>query len=38
MKIGMVTGSLGHLSFDKMRDTAAQLGIKGVKFNAANWT
>ncbi len=38
MKIGMVTDSLGHLSFDDMLDTAAQLGVKGVEFNAANWT
>ncbi len=38
MKIGMVTDSLGHLSFDDMLDTAAKLGIKGVEFNAANWT
>jgi sugar phosphate isomerase/epimerase len=38
MKIGMVTDSLGHLSFDQMLDTAAKLGIKGVEFNAANWT
>ena len=38
MKIGMVTDSLGHLSFDQMLDTAAQLGIEGVEFNAANWT
>jgi sugar phosphate isomerase/epimerase len=38
MKIGMVTDSLGHLSFDAMLDTAARLGIEGVEFNAANWT
>jgi sugar phosphate isomerase/epimerase len=38
MKIGMVTDSLGHLSFDEMLDAAARLGIKGVEFNAANWT
>jgi sugar phosphate isomerase/epimerase len=38
MKIGMVTDSLGHLSFTEMLDTAASLGIKGVEFNAANWT
>jgi sugar phosphate isomerase/epimerase len=38
MKIGMVTDSLGHLSRHDMLDTAAQLGIKGVEFNAANWT
>jgi sugar phosphate isomerase/epimerase len=38
MKIGMVTDSLGHLSFDAMLDTAAGFGIQGVEFNAANWT
>jgi sugar phosphate isomerase/epimerase len=38
MKIGMVTDSLGHLTFDEMLDTAARLGIRGVEFNAANWT
>jgi sugar phosphate isomerase/epimerase len=38
MKIGMVTDSLGHLSLDDMLDMAARLGIKGVEFNAANWT
>jgi sugar phosphate isomerase/epimerase len=38
MKVGMVTDSLGHLSLDDMLDTAARLGIKGVEFNAANWT
>jgi sugar phosphate isomerase/epimerase len=38
MKIGMVTDSLGHLSFTEMLDTAARLGVRGVEFNAANWT
>lgn len=38
MKIGMVTDSLGHLSFDEMLDTAAGMGIEGVEFNACNWT
>ncbi|MGB8819505.1 MAG: sugar phosphate isomerase/epimerase [Rhizobiaceae bacterium] len=38
MKIGMVTDSLGHLAFDDMLDTAARMGIKGVEFNACNWT
>jgi sugar phosphate isomerase/epimerase len=38
MKIGMVTDSLGHLTFDDMLDAAAKLGIDGVEFNAANWT
>jgi sugar phosphate isomerase/epimerase len=38
MKIGMVSDSLGHLSFNDMLDTAARFGIKGIEFNAANWT
>jgi sugar phosphate isomerase/epimerase len=38
MKIGMVTDSLGHLSFEDMLDTVTRFGIKGVEFNAANWT
>jgi sugar phosphate isomerase/epimerase len=38
MKIGMVTDSLGHLSYAKMLDTAAALGIQGLEFNACNWT
>ena len=38
MKIGMVTDSLGHLTFEAMLDTAARHGIEGVEFNAANWT
>ncbi len=38
MKIGMVTDSLGHLSFEAMLDSAAELDIRGLEFNAANWT
>ncbi len=38
MKIGLVSDSLGHLSFTEMLDTAARLGIKGVEINTANWT
>jgi sugar phosphate isomerase/epimerase len=38
MKIGMVTDSLGHLSFVDMLDTAQRYGVVGVEFNAANWT
>ncbi len=38
MKIGLVSDSLGHLSFEEMLDTAASLGIAGVEVNAANWT
>lgn len=28
MKIGMVTDSLGHLTFEQLLPTAAELGIK----------
>ena len=38
MKIGMVSDSLGHLSFNAMLGTAAKLGVQGVEINAANWT
>ena len=38
MKIGMVSDSLGHLSFTDMLDTAARLGVQGIEINAANWT
>jgi sugar phosphate isomerase/epimerase len=38
MKIGMVTDSLGHLPLEDMLETAARLGVRGVEFNAANWT
>src|SRR5215204_6258499 len=38
MKIGMVTDSLGHLSLEDMLDTASRLGVRGIEFNAANWT
>jgi sugar phosphate isomerase/epimerase len=38
MKIGMVTDSLGHLPLEEMLDAAAALAIKGLEFNACNWT
>ena len=38
MKIGMVSDSLGHLSFGEMLDTAKRLGVEGVELNACNWT
>jgi hypothetical protein len=34
----MVTGSLGHLPYAELLNTAAALGISGVEFNARNWT
>lgn len=38
MKPGMVTDSLGHLGFDRMLETAAKLGVRGLEFDAASWT
>jgi sugar phosphate isomerase/epimerase len=38
MKIGMITDSLGALSFDDLLDTAAELGIEQLEFAAGNWS
>ena len=38
MKIGMITDSLGALSFDELLDTAAKLGIELLEFAAGNWS
>jgi sugar phosphate isomerase/epimerase len=38
MKIGMITDSLGALSFDELLDTAAELGIERLEFAAGNWS
>src|SRR5206468_532291 len=38
MKIGMITDSLGELSFDELLDTAAGLGIERLEFAAGNWS
>jgi sugar phosphate isomerase/epimerase len=38
MRIGMVTDSLGHLSFDDLLRTAAQLGIEMLEFPCGNWS
>lgn len=38
MKIGMVSDSLGHLSFTDMLDTAARLGVEGIEMNSGNWS
>ncbi len=38
MKIGMVTDSLGHLSFDELLPTAAGLGIEMLEFGCGNWS
>jgi len=38
MKIGMVTDSLGSLSFEQVLDTAAGLGLDCVEFATGNWS
>src|SRR6266478_4228274 len=38
MKIGMITDSLGELSFDDLLGTAAALGIEKLEFAAGNWS
>lgn len=37
MKIGMVTDSLSHLSFDELLRTASQIGLQMLEFTCANW-
>jgi len=38
MKIGMMTDSLGELSFGNMLNTAAGLGIEMLEFGCGNWS
>ncbi|HUD59951.1 MAG TPA: hypothetical protein VMQ99_10655 [Acetobacteraceae bacterium] len=38
MRIGMVTDSLGHLSFDELLRTTAELGIEMLEFPCGNWS
>lgn len=38
MKIGLVTDSLGYLSFDELIITASQLGIQMLEFACGNWS
>ena len=38
MKIGMVTDSLGTLSFEQVLDAAAELGVDCVEFATGNWS
>jgi sugar phosphate isomerase/epimerase len=38
MKIGMITDSLGGLSFDELLDAAAGLGIDQLEFAGGNWS
>jgi sugar phosphate isomerase/epimerase len=38
MKIGMITDSLGALSFDELLTASAELGIERLEFAAGNWS
>jgi sugar phosphate isomerase/epimerase len=38
VRIGLVTDSLGHLSFDNMLETAASLGIQTLEFGCGGWS
>ena len=38
MKIGLNTDSLGHLSFDEMLETAANLGVQTLEFCCGGWS
>jgi sugar phosphate isomerase/epimerase len=38
MKIGMITDSLGGLSFDDLLNAAAELGIERLEFAGGNWS
>ena len=38
MRIGLVTDSLGHLSFDELLKTAADLGIQTLEFCCGGWS
>jgi sugar phosphate isomerase/epimerase len=38
MKLGFVSDSLGGMSFDKLLDHAARMGVDGVEVNACGWS
>ncbi len=38
MKIGMITDSLGQLSFDAMLKASAELGLETLEFACGNWS
>ncbi|MCB9452845.1 MAG: sugar phosphate isomerase/epimerase [Anaerolineaceae bacterium] len=38
MKIGLVTDSLGHLSFDALLETAAGMGVETLEFPCGGWS
>ena len=38
MRIGLTTDSLGHLTFDELLETAANLGIQTLEFGCGGWS
>src|SRR4029078_7136842 len=38
MKIGLITDSLGHLSFEEALDVAQRLGLHSVEVATGNWS
>ncbi|HEX2990159.1 MAG TPA: hypothetical protein VHO49_05735, partial [Anaerolineales bacterium] len=38
MRIGLVTDSLGHLSFEDLLETAANFGIQTLEFGCGGWS
>lgn len=38
MRIGLVTDSLGYLSFDELLETAAELGVQMLEFACGGWS
>ncbi|MCB9077490.1 MAG: sugar phosphate isomerase/epimerase [Anaerolineaceae bacterium] len=38
MRIGLVTDSLGHLSFDELLETTANMGIQTLEFGCGGWS
>jgi len=38
MRIGLVTDSLGHLSFDELLETAADLGVQTIEIGCGGWS
>ena len=38
MRIGLVTDSLAHLSFDELLETAANLGVQALEFGCGGWS
>ena len=38
MRIGLVTDSLGHLPFDELLETAADLGVQTIELGCGGWS